>query len=62
MAPERITPAGRFVRLEPLEERHREDLVAVAAQDPPDTFRYMGSSLAAGESAWDNLAVWRRRH
>jgi RimJ/RimL family protein N-acetyltransferase len=49
--PERVTLAGRFVRLEPLEERHRDDLLAAAAQDP-ETFRYMGSDLSAGAEAW----------
>ena len=50
-APERIVLAGRFVRLEPLEERHRDDLLAAAAQDPV-TFRYMGADLSAGPSVW----------
>lgn len=50
-APERVTLAGRFVRLEPIEERHRDDLLAAAAQDPV-TFRYMGSDLSVGTSAW----------
>lgn len=50
-APERVTLAGRFVRLEPIEERHREDLLAAAAQDPL-TFRYMGSDLSVGAAAW----------
>jgi RimJ/RimL family protein N-acetyltransferase len=49
--PKRVTLAGRFVRLEPLEERHRDDLLAAAAQDP-ETFRYMGSDLSAGAEAW----------
>lgn len=50
-APERITLAGRFVRLEPIEERHRDDLLAAAAQDPA-TFRYMSGDLSVGASAW----------
>jgi N-acetyltransferase len=50
-APERVTLAGRFVRLEPIEEWHREDLLAAAAEDPI-TFRYMGSDLSVGASAW----------
>jgi RimJ/RimL family protein N-acetyltransferase len=55
-APERVTLAGRFVRLEPIDERHRDDLLAAAAQDPV-TFRYMGSDLSVGASAWpDYLA------
>jgi RimJ/RimL family protein N-acetyltransferase len=49
--PERITLAGRFVRLEPIEERHRDDLLAAAAEDPV-TFRYMGSDLSVGASVW----------
>ena len=51
-APERVTLAGRFVRLEPIEERHRDDLLAAAAQDPA-TFRYMGTDLSVGASAWE---------
>jgi RimJ/RimL family protein N-acetyltransferase len=49
--PERIVLAGRFVRLEPLEERHRDDLLAAAAQDPA-TFRYLFTDLSAGASVW----------
>jgi RimJ/RimL family protein N-acetyltransferase len=49
--PERVTLSGRFVRLEPIEERHRHDLLAAAAQDPA-TFRYMAIDLSAGASAW----------
>jgi RimJ/RimL family protein N-acetyltransferase len=49
--PERIVLTGRFVRLEPIEEHHRDDLLAAAAQDPA-TFRYMSADLSAGESAW----------
>ena len=50
-APERVTLSGRFVRLEPIDERHRDDLLVAAAQDPV-TFRYMGSDLSVGASAW----------
>jgi RimJ/RimL family protein N-acetyltransferase len=50
-APERIVLAGRFVRLEPLEERHRDDLLEAAAQDPA-TFRYLFTDLSVGASAW----------
>jgi RimJ/RimL family protein N-acetyltransferase len=50
--PERIVLAGRFVRLEPLSEGHRDDLLEAAAQDPA-TFRYMGTDLSVGASAWD---------
>jgi RimJ/RimL family protein N-acetyltransferase len=49
--PERVTLSGRFVRLEPIEERHRDDLLAAAAQDPV-TFRFMGSDLFVGATAW----------
>jgi hypothetical protein len=48
-APQRITLSGRFVRLEPIEERHRDDLLAAAAQDPA-TFRYLFTDLSKGES------------
>jgi RimJ/RimL family protein N-acetyltransferase len=40
------------VRLEPLAETHRDDLLEAAAQDPA-TFRYMGTDLSVGASAWD---------
>jgi RimJ/RimL family protein N-acetyltransferase len=50
-APERVTLAGRFVRLEPIEERHRDDLLAAAAQDP-ETFRYLFTDLSRGASVW----------
>jgi RimJ/RimL family protein N-acetyltransferase len=43
--------AGRFVRLEPIEERHRDDLLAAAAQDP-ETFRYLFTDLSKGVSVW----------
>jgi N-acetyltransferase len=49
--PEPIVLTGRFVRLEPLEERHRDDLLAAAAQDPA-TFRYLFTDLSVGASAW----------
>jgi RimJ/RimL family protein N-acetyltransferase len=49
--PARVSLSGRFVRLEPLEERHRDDLLAAAAQDPA-TFRYMSSDLSVGADAW----------
>jgi RimJ/RimL family protein N-acetyltransferase len=51
LRPERIALEGRFVRLEPLEERHRDDLLAAAAEDPV-TFRYMGADLSVGADAW----------
>ena len=50
-APERITLAGRHVRLEPMGERHRGDLLAAAAQDPA-TFRYLFTDLSVGAAAW----------
>ena len=49
--PERVVLTGRFVRLEPIEERHRDDLLAAAGEDPV-TFRYMGTDLSVGEAAW----------
>jgi N-acetyltransferase len=49
--PERITLAGRHVRLEPIEQRHREDLLVAAAQDP-ETFRYTLSQLWRGAAEW----------
>jgi RimJ/RimL family protein N-acetyltransferase len=49
---ESVVLEGRHVRLEPLAEHHRDDLMAAAAQDP-DTFRYMGTNIAAhGWDAW----------
>jgi RimJ/RimL family protein N-acetyltransferase len=50
-SPDRVTLAGRFVRLEPISEAHRDDLLAAAAQDPA-TFRYMGADLSFGADAW----------
>jgi N-acetyltransferase len=50
-APERIVLAGRYVRLEPLEERHRDDLLAAAAEDRA-TFRYLFTDLSEGAAAW----------
>jgi len=50
-SPERVTLSGRSVRLEPLDARHRDDLLAAAAEDPA-TFRYMGQDLSVGASAW----------
>lgn len=49
--PERVSLAGRFVRLEPISEAHRDDLLAAAAEDPI-TFRYMSSDLSVGAAAW----------
>jgi len=37
--------------LEPIDERHRDDLLAAAAEDP-ETWRYMRDNLAAGIAAW----------
>lgn len=50
-APDRVVLAGRFVRLEPLAEHHRDDLLAAAAQDSA-TFRYLFTDLSVGSSAW----------
>jgi RimJ/RimL family protein N-acetyltransferase len=49
--PDRVTLSGRFARLEPIEERHRDDLLAAAAQDPA-TFRYLFTDLSHGASVW----------
>jgi N-acetyltransferase len=49
-APERIVLEGRVVRLEPLEERHRDDLLAAAAEDP-HIWDFMSSDLA-DSSTW----------
>jgi RimJ/RimL family protein N-acetyltransferase len=35
-----------------MEQRHRDDLLAAAAQDPA-TFRYLFVDLSQGEAAWD---------
>jgi len=51
-APERVTLTGRFVRLEPISEAHRDNLLAAAAEDPA-TFRYMGADLSVGASVWE---------
>lgn len=39
------------MRLEPIEERHRDDLLAAAAQDAA-TFRYLFTDLSKGGSVW----------
>jgi N-acetyltransferase len=39
------------VRLEPIEEQHRDDLLAAAAQDAA-TFRYLFRDLSQGASVW----------
>ena len=50
--PRRVTLEGDFVRLEPLGEQHRGDLLAAANEDA-STFAYMGSSLLLqGWDAW----------
>ena len=49
--PERVVLEGRDVRLEPLEDRHRDDLLAAASEDPA-TWRYMSANLGAGVEAW----------
>jgi RimJ/RimL family protein N-acetyltransferase len=54
--PERIVLEGRFVRLDPLSEAHRDDLLAAAAEDPA-TFRFMGMDLSVGEAAWPAYLV-----
>lgn len=56
LRPERIVLEGRVVRLEPLDERHGDDLLAAAAEDPA-TWRYMIADLSVGPDAWpDYLA------
>ncbi len=45
LRPERIVLEGDVVRLEPLEERHRDDLVAAATEDH-GIWAFMGSNLA----------------
>ena len=49
--PQRVVLSGRFVRLEPIEERHRDDLLEAAAEDSA-TFRYMGTDLSVGPESW----------
>ncbi len=46
-----VVLAGRFVRLEPLEEQHRADLEAAAAEDP-DALRYGALQLTL--MGWDS--------
>lgn len=60
LRPERIVLEGRFVRLEPLDERHRDDLLAAAAEDPA-TWRYMSSDLSVGAGAWPAYLADARR-
>jgi RimJ/RimL family protein N-acetyltransferase len=55
LRPERIVLEGRVVRLEPLEERHRDDLLAAATEDPA-TWRYMSADLSAADAWPDYLA------
>ena len=50
-APERVVLEGRVVRLEPIDERHRDDLLTAGAEDPL-TWRYMRDNLAEGPEAW----------
>jgi N-acetyltransferase len=50
--PEPISLEGAHVRLEPLGPRHRDDLVAAAAEDSA-IFRYMGTNIPThGWDAW----------
>ncbi len=54
--PERVTLAGTCRPAEPLEERHRDDLLAAAARTRR-TFRYLFTDLSQGASVWpDYLA------
>ncbi len=50
-APERVVLEGRVVRMEPIDERHRDDLLAAGAEDPA-TWLYMRDNLAEGPQAW----------
>ena len=52
--PERLTLEGRVVRLEPLEERHRDDLLEAAAD--PATFQFMSTDLSVPGGWPDYLA------
>lgn len=50
--PRPVTLTGRFVRLEPLGDQHRDDLEAAAAEDP-DALRYGALQLTLmGWDAW----------
>jgi RimJ/RimL family protein N-acetyltransferase len=49
LRPERVTLEGRVVRLEPLEERHRDDLLEAGSD--PAIWRYMSSDLSV-PGAW----------
>jgi RimJ/RimL family protein N-acetyltransferase len=49
LRPERITLEGWVVRLEPLEERHRDDLLAAGSD--PEIWRFMSSDLSV-PGAW----------
>lgn len=60
LRPERIVLEGRVVRLEPLEERHRDDLLAAAAEDPV-IWRYMSADLSVGADAWPAYLADARR-
>jgi RimJ/RimL family protein N-acetyltransferase len=50
-APERVVLEGTVVRLEPIAERHRDDLLVAGAEDPL-TWQYMRDNLAEGPEAW----------
>jgi N-acetyltransferase len=55
--PAPVVLEGSHVRLEPLTEAHRDDLVAAAGQDPA-IFVYMGTNIAAhGWDAWVREAL-----
>lgn len=60
-APERVVLEGRFVRLEPIGEEHRDDLLVAAGQDR-ETFRYMPADLSAGASVWPGYLADALRH
>lgn len=50
--PEPVVLEGEYVKLEPLGEQHRGDLMAAAGEDPA-TFQFMGTNIALhGWEAW----------
>ena len=58
LRPERVTLEGQVVRLEPLEERHRDDLLAAGSD--PDIWRFMGTVLS-GTEGWDAYLAYALR-
>jgi RimJ/RimL family protein N-acetyltransferase len=58
LRPEPIVLEGRVVRLEPLGEQHRDDLLAAAAEDP-HIWDFMGTRLASPD-AWPEYLAHAR--